>query len=132
MRDLAVRATTARDTHQACRLVAETLAENPQSIPFASVYLFDEARSSASLAATAGVPDGSTIARPLVQLSELPRSLADAAVSANLTFFDDLTSILGPLPAPAGSAPGNAGVLIPILIPAKRIGWVRDRGRESP
>jgi len=126
LRDLAVRAASARDTRQACRLVAETLSENPRSIPFESVYLLDEARTSASLAATAGVPKGSAVARPVVHLSELPRSLADAAASADLTFFDDLTSILGPLPGPAGSTTVHSGVLIPILIPTKNesVGYV--------
>ena len=125
LRDLAVRAASARDMRHACRLMAETLAENPRCIPFASVYLFDETRASATLAASAGVEIGSAVASPLAQVSELPRPVADAAAT-HLTFFDDLTGLLGPLPGGAWSTPARSGVVIPILIPGreKSVGYV--------
>ncbi len=126
LRDLAGCAAGARDIRQACRLIAGTLSENPRSIPFASVYLFDETRTSASVAATAGVDIGSAAARPLANISELPRPLVAAVTASNLTFFDDLASMLGPLPGGAWSTPARAGVVIPILIPGQResIGYV--------
>jgi len=126
LRDLAVCAANARDIRQACRLIAKTLSENPRDIPFAAVYLFDETRTSASLAATAGVDLGSTIARPFARIPEWPRQLADAATAANATLFDDLTSLLGPLPSGAWNAPARSGVVIPILIPGQKesIGYV--------
>jgi len=123
MRDLASRASGARDVNTACQACAETLAENPQSIPFATLYLFDKARSSATLAGTAGVEPGSSIAPNAITLAQLPAILANAATSAKMTVIDDLAEVLGgPLPQGPLDFPTRSGVVLPILMP----------GHESP
>src|SRR5579884_3010299 len=54
LRDLAARASRARDVRAACVAAAETLADNLYDIPFAGLYVFDEDRAHASLMASAG------------------------------------------------------------------------------
>jgi hypothetical protein len=54
LRDLAtVRSTRARDAEEACVKAARGLAGNPYDLPFAAIYMFDEDRWSAGLAASA-------------------------------------------------------------------------------
>jgi PAS domain S-box-containing protein len=117
LRDLASRASGARDVRAACKACAETLAGNPYSIPFAALYLFDEARSSATLVGGAGIEAGATVAPELVVVAQLPGILADAVKSAQMTVIDDLAEVLGPLPRGPWDAPTRSGVILPILMP---------------
>lgn len=119
LRDLAGRASSAREIQQACGSIAATLAENPYSIPFASLYLFDEARASATLMGSAGAEIGSAVAQPVMHLSELPAVLSDAVKSAQLTVVDDLAGRLGPLPRGAWTIPARSGVVLPIVLPGQ-------------
>jgi PAS domain S-box-containing protein len=126
LRDLASRATTARGIQLACGAIAETLSENPQSIPFASLYLFQEAQTSASLVATAGIQTGAAAAQPVIRVSELPPPLAEAVIRPAVTHIEDLAGILGPLPCGAWASPVRSGVILPILMPGQTasIGFV--------
>jgi len=119
LRDLAARASSARDMDRASKAIAATLLENPHSIPFASLYLFDESRASAGLAATAGIQPGSPAAPPLLQLSELPAPLFDAVLSTKVTVIDDLAGLLGPLPSGAWAKAARSGVVLPIIMPGQ-------------
>lgn len=126
LRDLAARASSARDIQPACAAIAETLSENPRSIPFASLYLFDETGSSATLVATAGIEPGSPAARQVIPLSELPAPLKDAVLIPQITVIDDLASIWGQLPSGAWAIPAQSGSVLPIVMPgqATPIGFV--------
>jgi len=126
LRDLAARGSNTRDIPHACESIAQTLGENPRSIPFASLYLFDDSRTSANLAASAGIRVGASAALPVVRLSELPPALAEAAVAPKLTVFDDLDRLLGPLPCGGWTTPARTGVVLPIVMPGhdKSIGFV--------
>ncbi len=126
LRDLAARASSARDMDRASKAIAATLLENAQSIPFASVYFFDETRASAGLAATAGIDPGSPAAPPVMRLNELPAPLFDAVISSKLTVMDDLASLMGPLPSGAWARPARTGVVLPIVLPGQNqpIGFV--------
>jgi PAS domain S-box-containing protein len=119
LRDLASRASGARDVTEACRACAETLAENPYSIPFAALYLFDEARSSATLVGTAGIGAGSSAAPHFVTVERMPKILADAAKSAQMTVIEELDEVLGPLPRGPWGSPTRTGVVLPILMPGQ-------------
>jgi PAS domain S-box-containing protein len=126
LRDLAARTSSARDTQGACAAIAETLSENARSIPFASLYLFDETRASATLVATTGIQAGSTAAQPVIRLSELPPPLSDAVASPKLTLIEDLASIWGPLPCGAWTVPACSGIVLPVVLPgqARPMGFV--------
>src|SRR5579864_863332 len=70
LRDLAARASHARGVRETCAAAAETLAGNPYDIPFAAFYLFDDARTSATLAAVTGVKAGSRVAPAVLPSGE--------------------------------------------------------------
>jgi PAS domain S-box-containing protein len=126
LRDLAARASTARDIQPACAAIAETLSENPHSIPFASLYLLDDQRTSAALVAAAGIEIGTMAARPVIHPAELPPPLSDAVLRTELTVIDDLASLCGPLPCGAWAVQARSGVVLPIVLPgqASPIGFV--------
>ncbi len=126
LRDLAARASGARDIHSACAAIAETLAENPLSIPFASIYLFDEGRTSATLVAAAGIEAGAPAARRVIPLAELTEPLSGAVRNPKLTVLDDLAGIFGELPSGGWNRPPHCGVVLPIVMPgqASSIGFV--------
>jgi PAS domain S-box-containing protein len=119
LRDLAARAGGARDIRRALKAISETLLQNPYSIPFASLYLFDETRSTAWLAETAGIAPGASAAQPVIRLSELPGPLAGAVISPKLTVIDGLARLLGPLPSGAWKTPAQTGVVLPIVMPGQ-------------
>lgn len=126
LRALAARAGGARDIQSACAAIAETLSENARCIPFAVIYLFDEARSSATLCASAGIQVGSPAALSQIRLSELPEPLSEAVIDPKVTVIDDLAGTWGPLPCGAWSVPAQSGVVLPILVPGREssIGFV--------
>jgi len=119
LRDLASRASGARDVKAACEACAKTLAENPQSIPFAALYLFDDARTSAMRVGSAGIEPGSLVAPEAVVVAQMPKIVADAARSAHMTVIDDLAEVLGPLPQGPWDTPTRSGVILPILMPGQ-------------
>ena len=75
LRDLSTRATDAGTHEDACRIVAQTLAENGHDVPFAALYVFDRERQAARRAAFVGVPDTSPLA---------PRTLSPRAGAEQL------------------------------------------------
>ncbi len=119
LRDLASRASGARDVKAACEACAKTLAENPYSIPFAALYLFDESRSSATLAGSAGLDAGSLVAPKSMAVARMPEMMARAAKSPEMTVIDDLEKVVGPLPNGPWGIPTRTGVILPILMPGK-------------
>jgi PAS domain S-box-containing protein len=121
LRDLAARAGSARDIQQACNAIAETISENPQSIPFASLYLFDEHRTTATLVAAAGVETASPVAQRAIQLPELPPALSVAVTSRELTVLEDLERLFSPLPLGAWKIPAHSGVVLPIVMPGQTL-----------
>lgn len=58
LRKLGVKVPDARTAAAACREAARALAENPMDLPFAAIYVVDENGVRATLAATAGTPEG--------------------------------------------------------------------------
>ena len=119
LRDLAACSSSARDVREACKACAETLGQNCHSIPFAALYLFDEDRSSATLAGSAGIEAGSSVAPVAITLAEMPTILADAVKGAQMTSIDDLAEVLGPLPRGPWDTPTRSGVVLPILMPGQ-------------
>ena len=126
LRDLAARASGARDVQAACKACAETLAENPWSIPFAVLYLLDPSGAKATLAGVAGIEPGAPAAPALMLVREMAPVLADAVKSSRMTEIDDLAELFGALPAGAWDIPARSGVVLPIVMPGQNspIGFV--------
>jgi len=113
LRHLAARAGQARAVRETCDAAIETLAANSHDVPFAALYLFDEARVTASLISSAGIEPGSAAAPPVWRLSDLPGSLS------GLTIIEDFAQTAGPLPGGAWDTPSRSAVVVPILMPGE-------------
>jgi PAS domain S-box-containing protein len=70
LRKLGVRAAEARSVEAACREAADALAENPEDIPFAAVYVADETGTQATLCVSAGLSEGDIPLRPAVSVAD--------------------------------------------------------------
>jgi diguanylate cyclase (GGDEF)-like protein/PAS domain S-box-containing protein len=60
LRKLSIEAAGARTVEEACRNAAAVLAENSRDIPFAAIYVVDQIRAQATLAATAGLTESNS------------------------------------------------------------------------
>ncbi len=98
---------------RACELAALTLSENPADIPFSLIYLLDDQRRFARLAATNGVEVGSSMAPPTIDLqndvvgTNWPlRQVLQTGESCLLSRISSSTVALsgGPWPEPSDSA----------------------------
>jgi len=70
LRELAARTTEeARSAEDACQAAARTLAANPNDLPFVLLYLTDADARTARLAGATGLPPGSPVAPPNVDLT---------------------------------------------------------------
>jgi PAS domain S-box-containing protein len=119
LRDLASRAGGARDVQTVCKAAAETLAENPHSIPFSALYLFDDARATATLMGSSGTEAGSSVAPHLLSVDQLPGVLSAAVTNPKVTAIDNLAELLGALPCGAWDIPARSGIVLPILMPGQ-------------
>ncbi|HET6280207.1 MAG TPA: ATP-binding protein [Polyangia bacterium] len=110
LRDLATRNAKARTTREACALAMESLAANPQEVPFALAYVPDE------LAGTADASVGQTLQACTPGAEAIARSLGPVVAGEGVHVL-----ALGPAQgAPPGQNPPREIALVPI--PAARSG----------
>ena len=125
LRDLAARSLGARRVEEACRFAGETLATNPQDIPFALLYLLDEP--TARLAYAAGLKPGTAASLLTVDLGEPAASsawpLAQVARTGQAQRVEGVAERFGSLPGgsplpeqPWGAAP-NTALVLPVTLP---------------
>jgi PAS domain S-box-containing protein len=107
LRDLAVRATEAKSAEEECQVAAETLARYARSVPFSLIYLIDESRTVARLAASSGV--AATAAAP-----SIPCPMHDPPVDVALMPIADLHGLLGSAPPGPWPEPPREAVVVPI------------------
>jgi PAS domain S-box-containing protein len=124
LRELSVRALSeARSDKEACRVAAETIAENSRDVPFALIYLIDADREMARLAAAAGIEQGtpnSPVEVPLRSaMGESVWPLRETA-SQNTPKLVDATQIAG-LPCGAWDEPPHAVVILPLAAPGQEL-----------
>ncbi len=116
LRALSEQAADAKDAPAACARAAATLGENQTDVPFALIYLLDDASDRAVLAGQAGLDSGGDAAPQVVSLSSRHAiwPLREAATSAVpiVVNHDDaraLPLVAGPWPEPCSRA-----VILPI------------------
>jgi PAS domain S-box-containing protein len=119
LRDLGARASEAKTAEDACAIAAETLAQHPQDIPFALLYLLDADCQSARLAGTSGVPQGTPASPPVIALSRNPGMddiwpLADAVRTETMQVVDDLAARVNPVPRGPWVDPPQRAAVVPI------------------
>ena len=122
IRELATRTTeAAKSVEAACQTAAQILAGNLQDVPFALLYLLDEACTRARLVAATGVEPGSPICPYVVELAG-ETSLWQfrlVASSGQATLVRDLPAEFGTLPGGAWPEPSQQALVLPMMKPGQ-------------
>ena len=119
LKDLAARNATARTARDACVLATETLAAQPQDIPFALAYLDDELQS-----CTPGAEEQLRRARPdLVEGAPISSSGAGAPAGTAGRRPQPAAAVRRPVPrVPRASSPTSSAPRSPTRAPTRRSG----------
>lgn len=122
LRDLAARAAEAQEAESACQVAAETLAENPNDIPFALLYLIDPDRHHAKLAGSVGLELNTAASPAVVNLDEALAandcwSLLQAASTGQALQIDSLSEKFGLLPGGPWPESPSTALVLPVAQP---------------
>ncbi|CAA9336905.1 MAG: Chemotaxis protein methyltransferase CheR, partial [uncultured Gemmatimonadetes bacterium] len=124
VRDLASAAVDAASSEDACRTAAEILGRNGLDVPFAILYLRDEAGTVARRAAVCGLPPEHPAALPELALDGAGWPLAEVAGDGTARYVDDLERRFGAVRCgPWPEAPRGA-----LVLPLRRPGQGRTIG----
>ncbi len=120
LRELSARATGARTVEQACRAVTDTLAQNPQDLPFALIYLLDGEGGVARLAGATGLPEGSpgrpeTLALAAANGQPPCWPLEQVAATGRAELVEGLEARCGRLQCGAWPDPPQSAIVLPVL-----------------
>jgi PAS domain S-box-containing protein len=119
LRDLGSRCGEAKTAEEACLIAARTLAQYPEDVPFALLYLLDGHRKQAYLAGAAGIEMGKSESPLEIDLSgelcpEAIWPLAETVRSAAMQMVEDLPGKLSSVPPGPWSDPPRSAVVWPI------------------
>src|SRR3984893_6799550 len=119
LRDLGSRSAEAKTAEEACSIAARTLAQYPEDVPFALLYLHDPHRKQARLAGAAGMEMGKAERPRVIDLSEEPSCeapwpLAETVRTEAMQIDEDLQGKLSSVPAAPWSNPPQSAVVLPI------------------
>ncbi len=115
LRDLAVRSAQARCIEDECRLAATTLANYPNDVPFAMIYLVDAREATARLAASSGFDRGGRVRMETIDLTEKDTVLARAIADANQpVLFERLDELLYEVPPGPWPEAAVAASIVPL------------------
>jgi PAS domain S-box-containing protein len=119
LRDLAARAIETTTAEDECRVAVETLARYERSVPFSLIYLLDESRTTARLAASSGLEGTDVALAPrsvdLTRENGDPWPLGEALRREQLVLIDDLDVRLTHVPPGPWPEPPRQAVVVPIL-----------------
>ena len=115
LRTLAAQTADAHTVEDACHLSASSLAQNPQDIPFAMIYLLDQATQTVALAGTAGIaPDHPFVPQTADLDSATPWPFASVLRDQKVCLMDELEGIGDNFPTGAWQRPPHQVVAVPI------------------
>ena len=119
LRDLGSRSAEAKTAEEACSIAARTLAQYPEDVPFALLYLHDPHRKQARLAGAAGMEMGKTESPREIDLTEEPSReapwpLAETVCTEAMQIVEDLQGKLSSVPPGPWSNPPQSAVVLPI------------------
>ena len=124
LRDLSARAAEAHVDEDACRVAAQTLAQNAADVPFALIYLLADNGRSARLVASTGLEPGDSAAPLQADLSSpddgaVVWPLGEALRSRQIVALDDLESGIGLLPGGPWPESPRTALVLPIAAPGQ-------------
>ena len=119
LNDLGARASEAKTAEDACAIAAATLAQHPNDIPFALLYLLEADGQHARLAGAAGVPMGAPASPLVIELAGDTGTagvwpLAEAVRTEAMQIIDDLGARCDPVPPGPWSDPPQVAAVVPI------------------
>ena len=117
LRALAERAAEAKSIEGACEIAASTLAENPNDIPFALLYLLEPNGTRARLAGSSGLVPSHPASPPTVELGgDGDRwEFARVALTGEAVLVDELAARFGRLPGGVWPESPNHAIVLPML-----------------
>ena len=119
LRQLGVKSPESRSVRAACAEAARVLSGDPHDIPFAAIYVADEAGDGASLVASAGLPEDHPLP-PWASLAagdDTPWPLAAVLRTGRAEEVRDLRRLAGPLPGSPWPEPPSRAVVLPVPAP---------------
>ena len=119
LRKLGVKSPESRSVRAACAEAARVLSGDPHDIPFAAIYVADEAGDGASLVASAGLPEDHPLP-PWASLAagdDTPWPLAAVLRTGRAEEVRDLRRLAGPLPGSPWPEPPSRAVVLPVPAP---------------
>ena len=119
LRQLGVKSPESRSVRAACAEAARVLSGDPHDIPFAAIYVVDEAGDGASLVASAGLPEDHPLppSASLAAGDATPWPLAAVLRSGRAEEVRDLRRLAGPLPGSPWPEPPSRAVVLPVPAP---------------
>ncbi|GAB3826265.1 hypothetical protein GCM10028895_36920 [Pontibacter rugosus] len=115
---LAAHSTQIRKPAATCQAVTESLATNPQDVPFALIYLISETGEEATLAGITGLPASSRQSPAIVSLKNnltaTPWPIAQVAATGKPEIVKNLQERFGALVAGAWPEPLKEAIVLPI------------------
>jgi PAS domain S-box-containing protein len=118
LRDLAAHGTEAKSAEEECRVAAATIARYVKSVPFALIYLVDETRNGARLAASFGVDvhdeQVCPLAVDLTGAAACAWPLHEALRAESLIRVEGLERVLACVPRGPWPEPPREAVVVPI------------------
>ena len=130
LRDLAAQTGEAKTVESVCQIATETLAENQADLPFALLYLLDEADRHAHLFSATGLPAGHPASPECVDLTDLNSQwqFSEVMQAGHGYCVADLAERFGLLPGGMWPEPTQSALILPI---AQRTSTATDR-HEHP
>ncbi|GHA63194.1 hypothetical protein GCM10007389_14550 [Pontibacter akesuensis] len=102
----------------ACKSMTDSLATNPEDVPFALVYLLDETGETATLAGVTGFTAGNSESPEQLSLTDVakdwPWPLAKVATTGKAEIITDLQERFGTLTAGAWPEPLQQAIVLPV------------------
>jgi len=125
LRDLAARGIGALSVEQACRTAADVLGENLYDVPFAALYLVDQARTSARLTASTGGEQSEPVWSERIDLGGGADadawSLGTVVASGQPVLLQNLGDRFASLPTGAWPDPPEAALILPVTPPGQEL-----------
>lgn len=122
LRDLAACTGEAETTEKACQLAMATLGNNAADVPFALLYLLNQAGTEAHLVATTGLEPGTTASPKKVELfdtGERPWPLAEVAHTPQTQRIRDVIERVGQLKVGLWPDPPHTALILPVASPGQ-------------
>lgn len=113
--ELATGVVSAKSPVDACERAAEALRVNPHDVPYALLYLANEARTSVGLCASVGLPREAAAAPPTIALDGSALWPVHAVMAQSVSLrLTELPPALGALPGGPWPEPSSSALLLPI------------------